>query len=238
VPTASFGSFFGAGQEQTTDERAFVELKYQHQFGEDTEVVGRLSYDVYPYLGKYPYDYGANNRPADIAINYDGAFGDWLTTEVQLKQRSLIAHRDCGAEYRENLHQHLFNYDSQHTTYIDDRRNGRSFGVFGQVEAVIRTNLLLNAGVRYDRYDTFGGTLNPRVGLIYNPWRRRLSNCYMGRRFARPTTTNFTTHRLSLRAGESRVAAGNHSTYEIIYEHICRPTCASAPRPTTTRSTI
>ncbi len=30
-----------------------------------------------------------------------------------------------------------------------------------------RQRVLLNAGVRYDEYlDSFGGTLNPRVGLI------------------------------------------------------------------------
>ncbi len=69
VPTASFGTFFGTGQEETTDERAFADLKYDHQFGEDTEVLGRLSYDVYPYHGKYPDDYGTNNQPADVVID-------------------------------------------------------------------------------------------------------------------------------------------------------------------------
>ena len=33
----------------------------------------------------------------------------------------------------------------------------------------ILENLILNAGLRHDYYDTFGGTTNPRVALIYRP---------------------------------------------------------------------
>ncbi len=220
VPTAPFGTFFGSGTAQTRDERAYVELKYNHQFGENTEVLGRVSYDVYPFISKFPYDYGTNNRPADVAINYDEAFGDWFTTEWQLKQRVFDRHTIMvGAEYRENLHQSFLNYDSEGVTYIDDQRNGRSFGVYGQAEAVLHTNLILNAGLRYDYYSTFGSTLNPRVGLIYSPLEKTTFKLLYGQAFRAPN--NYELHYGSENFGQApnpNLDPETIRTYEVIYE--------------------
>jgi iron complex outermembrane receptor protein len=45
-----------------------------------------------------------------------------------------------------------------------------TLGVFAQSETALRDNLLLTAGVRYDRYSgDLGSTLNPRLALIYSP---------------------------------------------------------------------
>ncbi len=105
-----------------------------------------------------------------------------------MTQRIWDRHRlILGAEYREDLNQRLYNYDNQKTTFIDDRRSGRNFGVYSQVEAVLRTNLLLNAGLRYDYYMTFGGTLNPRVGLIYSPWEETTFKLLYGQAFRAPS---------------------------------------------------
>ena len=220
VPTASFETFFGTGQERTVDERAFVELKYEHQFGENTAVLGRLSYDVYPYIGKYPYDYGTNNDPADVVIDSDGTFGDWLTTEWQLRQRVWDRHTlIVGVDYRENLRQELFNYDGEGTTFLDDHRSGRNFGVYGQVEAVLRTNLLLNAGLRYDHYDTFGSTLNPRVGLIYSPWEKTTFKLLYGQAFRAPNDFELYYDVPSFgQAANPDLQPETIRTYELIYE--------------------
>jgi outer membrane receptor protein involved in Fe transport len=220
VPTASFGSFFGNGREQTTDDRAFVELKYEHQFGETTEVSGRLSYDAYPYLGRYPYDYGTNNRPADVVNDYDGAFGDWLTTGLQLKQRIFDRHTlIVGTEYRENLEQHLYNYDNQRTTLLDDHRQSRNFGAFAQVEAVLRTNLLVNAGLRYDYYSTFGSTLNPRVALIYSPWDKTTFKLLYGQAFRAPNDYELYYGVASFNQGANpELKPETIRTYEAVYE--------------------
>jgi iron complex outermembrane receptor protein len=220
VPTASFGSFFGTGQENTTDERAFVELKYAHQFGENTEVLGHLSYDTSPYHGKYPFDYGTNNRPADVIIDNETAFGDWLTTGWQLKQRVWDRHTlIVGTEYRENLHQHLYNYDDQKMTFVDDRHTGRNFGVYAQVEAVLRTNLLLNAGLRYDYYSTFGGTLNPRVGLIYSPWEKTTFKLLYGQAFRAPSDYELYYNAPDFQlANNPKLRPETIQTYEAIYE--------------------
>ncbi len=41
------------------------------------------------------------------------------------------------------------------------------WAVYGQDEFAILQKLTLSAGLRYDHYSNFGGTTNPRLGLIY-----------------------------------------------------------------------
>jgi iron complex outermembrane receptor protein len=124
-----------------------------------------------------------------------------------------------GAEYRENLHQDLLNYDAQGTTFIDDRRSGRSFALYGQVEAVLLTNLLLNAGLRYDHYDTFGDTLNPRVGLIYNPWQKTTFKLLYGQAFRAPNDYELYYGAPSIyQAPNPDLEPERIRTYEAIYE--------------------
>jgi outer membrane receptor for ferrienterochelin and colicins len=45
VPTASFGTAFNDGGEQTTDARAYVDLKYDQEFAHDLRFIGHVAYD-------------------------------------------------------------------------------------------------------------------------------------------------------------------------------------------------
>ena len=55
-----------------------------------------------------------------------------------------------------------------------------------QDEFEIAKGLILNAGVRHDRYSTFGGTTNPRVALIYNPRPTTTLKLLYGKAFRAP----------------------------------------------------
>jgi iron complex outermembrane receptor protein len=63
------------------------------------------------------------------------------------------------------------NKDAKHpVTYPDDQCKSDLWAVFAQDEFAVMDKLILNAGVRHDHYSTFGGTTNPRAGLIHT-WR-------------------------------------------------------------------
>jgi iron complex outermembrane receptor protein len=103
-------------------------------------------------------------------LNQDRAVGEWWGTEIKLTTR--LGQRNkltLGAEYQGNIRQDLRNADEKpFLVYFDIHKRSYNWALYVQDEITILDNLLLNAGVRYDHYDSFGGTLNPRLALIYN----------------------------------------------------------------------
>ena len=190
IPTASYGTIFNDNRSETTDNRAYVDLKYDHGFSEDAQLLGRVFFDHYSYYGAYPYDYANPGDPPDIMLNKDEVVGNWVGTEWQWTQKLLDRHTlILGGEYRENLRQYQANYDdtAPRTYVLEDSRTSRTLGLYVQAEVSLLTNLVLNAGVRYDHYfNDFGSTFNPRVGLIHNPWAGGTFKLLYGEAFRAP----------------------------------------------------
>jgi len=57
VPTAPYGTIFNHPAESTTDRSAYVDLKYDHTFDNQLNVISRLSYNYFRYSGDYAFDY-------------------------------------------------------------------------------------------------------------------------------------------------------------------------------------
>ena len=163
VPTASLGADFNDTRYQTTDEQGYADLKYQHTFNLDWETTGRAYYDGYRFRGDYPI-LGILNR--------DTAAGDRWGTEGQLLTR--IVPRNIlttGYQFDYNAHQDQKNADvDPYALYLDRTHHSTHWGLYLQDEVTLLPDLLLlNGGVRYDKYDDFTGTTNPRLALIYTP---------------------------------------------------------------------
>ena len=182
VPTASFGTIFNDPRTKTTDERAYVDLKYEHNFQNQTNLTGRISYDHFYYHGDYIYDY------PPITLNKDSGRGEWAGAELKLMKTLLEKHTVVlGTEFRYSFRQDQRNFDQDpYLEYLDDTRNSKIWAFYFQDEFRVLDNLIFNAGVRYDHYDTFGGTANPRIALIYQPLDKTTLKLLYGDAFRAP----------------------------------------------------
>jgi iron complex outermembrane receptor protein len=190
VPTGSYGTYFGEPWTTISDATWYVDLKYEHSFDAKTSVLARLSYDDYWYSGDYTYDWAEAEDPPDLVVNKDSGRGEWWRAEVQASRVLFDAHRVIvGGDFRGNTRQEQKNLDQE--VYLDDRRASDNWAVFLQDEFSFWEHFILNAGIRYDHYDTFGVTTNPRLALIYNPDAKTSLKLLYGTAFRGPNAYEF-----------------------------------------------
>jgi iron complex outermembrane receptor protein len=188
IPTGAYGIVFGDPRNRTVDTRAYMDLKYDHTFANDWQVLARLSYDHYPYNGYYFFNRADPGNPMDIGENRDIARADWWGGEVQVSKKLFDRHKVIvGAEYRDYFRLNQRNFDVEpFAPILDDKQDSKVWAMYAQDEITIFKNLRLNAGLRYDHYSSFGGSLNPRVALIYNPFKQTALKLLYGQAFRAP----------------------------------------------------
>jgi outer membrane receptor protein involved in Fe transport len=103
-------------------------------------------------------------------LNKDEAKAQWWGTEARVLgtygSHKLVA----GVEFQDNYRLDQKNFDVDPVTvYLNEQKNSNRWALYAQDEYTLTRDLLLSAGLRYDNYSTVGGTLNPRLALIYNP---------------------------------------------------------------------
>jgi outer membrane receptor protein involved in Fe transport len=163
IPTASFSQVFNDPRSHTDDVLSLVDFGHRYSLAVDRELSTRVYWGAYDYDGDYVYDF------PPVGINRDVARARWWGAEARLTSTRLSGHKLVfGAEYQHDYRRDQFNYDvGPHAVLLDDRRSGRRMGVYAQDEIVLGDSVLLNAGLRYDRNSSTGGTFSPRLGLIY-----------------------------------------------------------------------
>lgn len=214
VPTASFGTVFNTDRTRTTDEHGFLDLKYAHQFAGETDVTARIYYDRFYYHGDYLYDY------PPVTLDKDYGHGDWWGAEAQVTKTLFERHKlTGGAEFRDNTRQDQRNYDaSPYFQYLDDKRHSTIWAAYLQDEYQILDNLSLTAGVRYDHYDTFGGTANPRLALVYKPLEGTVFKLLYGEAFRAPSAFEFYYADGQTTKANPSLKPEKIRTYELVYE--------------------
>ncbi len=190
IPTASFVTVFNDGRERTEDYRGYVDVSYDHDLGPDLQLQGRAFWDYYAYYGDYPEDAGDPAAPSAVVFSKDLAVGRWAGAEAQVTARIRGGHTlIAGTELRQNLQQKQVGYYEgiPDSAWVDDDRASHTLAFYGQGEFILHPDLILNAGLRYDDYsDSFGGTLNPRLGLIWSPAANTTLKALYGQAFRAP----------------------------------------------------
>ncbi|HEY6194422.1 MAG TPA: TonB-dependent receptor [Candidatus Eisenbacteria bacterium] len=187
IPTAPFGTVFNDAGTRTVDTRGYLDLQYRRELARGWSLADRAYYDHFANDGRYVYDYSTLGGPSRV-LNKNFAHGKWFGDELNFSKQLFEGHRvSVGAEYRDNFEQNQGNYDVEpFFQYLSDRRSSTSFSVYGQDEVRLLENLILNLGLRYDRYSTFGGTTNPRAALIYRPRDNTTFKVLYGQSFRAP----------------------------------------------------
>lgn len=209
-PTAQFGSTFNDSRLQTTDDRGYTSLKYAHSFPEIVDVTAQVYYDQSDFEIGYPTAIG----PGAASFSKEKDAGEWWGTEVQFNKRLWERHIiTFGAEYRDDFLQHREVFDpASGKVFSDASRDRLSYGVYLQGDFMLRTNLHFNGGVRYDQYGNFNPAFNPRLALIYNPWKTATLKAIYGTAFRAPNFLELSDPRFQ------DIKPEEITSYELVYE--------------------
>lgn len=219
-PTAAYGTVPNSQDPRlfTTDARAWADLKFQREFGDEWLVLARGYFDRYQYDADYPYDYDADplTRPD---INRDLAIATSAGLELSVNKTMWDTHRlTAGGEWRHDFELLQQNWDVEpYEQYLDSNESGDILSLFAQDEWSIRKNLILNAGVRYDHYSTFGDTVNPRAAVIYSPWEPTTFKFLYGQAFRAPNSYELYYESTTSRANPGLQPETTRS-YELVWE--------------------
>ena len=181
IPTASYYSIFNDPGEKTSDRHTLTGLSYSRHGGW-ADLNARLTYNRYEYDGDYPLDTG---------LNRDFTVAEWIGSDLFASKLFGDHLLTLGMEHRWQFNEKQLNfYVDVPPSVTDLKEKHRSMvqGYYLQDEYHILDNLILNAGLRYDHYDNFGGTTNPRAALIWKPLDATVLRLSYGEAFRAPNS--------------------------------------------------
>lgn len=216
LPTAPYETDFKDPGNRTVDESGYLDLRYERDFHDRLRVMARIFYDVYRYKGDYIYSGVANK---------DVTKGEWWGGEVMLSKTFIDRHKvTLGGEYQKNSRQDQKNFNEDPFEILfDDKRHSKRWAIYAQDEFTILKNLILNAGVRYDHYDKFGGSTNPRLALIYSPFEETAIKLLYGTAFRIPNMYELY-YTVSPQKGNPDLEPEEIESYELLFEKYFKKT--------------
>lgn len=221
IPTAPAGRIFNDPDSWADDVRAYLNLKYDRVFDNGWSLLARLYYDYYKYEGFYPYLLSLSEKdPLQRVVLRDLARAQWFGGEAQVSRRFFDSHRVIlGAEFRSNFAQdQSARIRDRGDTLFESKKDSHSWALYVQDEFQILDNLILNAGLRFDHHDLFGGRVNPRIALIYNPVPKTTLKFLYGRAFRSPNAYEL----YYLDSPHGDLGPETIDTYEFVWEQSLR----------------
>ncbi len=187
-PLVPYESRFNDHRQHPIDSRGYAALGWNGTVAGEWETSARAYFDHYDLLVDYPYNAADPGYPESIVLNREHDSAQWAGLEGQTARTFFGRHRvTVGTELRHDYSQRIRSYDEDPYDligHVDD--HATRLGAFLQTEIALWTNVLLNAGVRYDYYDTFGNAVNPRAAFIYSPWSQTTFKFLYGEAYRAP----------------------------------------------------
>jgi iron complex outermembrane receptor protein len=182
IPTASFNSIFNDPGEKTDDRHTLAGLNFSRHGGW-ADLNARLTYNRYEYDGDYPL-----SNSGVRTLNRDTVVAEWIGSDLYASRTFGDHLLTLGMEHRWQFNEQQRNFDVSPTTrmVLDDNHESFVQGYYMQDEYRILENLILNVGLRFDHYNTFGGTTNPRAALIWKPAKNSVLRLSYGEAFRAP----------------------------------------------------
>jgi iron complex outermembrane receptor protein len=179
VPTASYATVFNDPRLRTDDRTATAVLTYEHSFTDLSRVFVSSAFDTYVYHGIWPYEDVVTRDYNDSRTwTLEGAYIRFLGSGNKLA---------IGGESRWLTVGRIGVYDEgAPSPYVDLDQSMVIGAAFAQLEWRLGNRSILYAGARHDRYETFGGTTNPRVALVVRPRDGLTLKALYGRAFRAP----------------------------------------------------
>jgi outer membrane receptor for ferrienterochelin and colicins len=214
VPTASFGTVFDSQspREQTTDRHTLLDALYGRSFG-GTRITLRTAFDRFSYDGIYP----LLTDDGSPLTNFNGAAGVRVSVESGLT-RSFPGRQTVktGVQFIDNEHQ------NQSTTFSDPSvapfarlRSSRQQAIYLQDEIKFARWLIVNAGLRFDRYENFT-QVTPRAAFIFMPSSKESLKYLYGSAFRAPNAYELNTDYFGAQVEHLRPESID--THELVWE--------------------
>ena len=234
------GIYIGAGLALNDEsvqewEQYYLDVAYSDNITDKTDITARLYGDFFranPYWEVYPEGY--------MDIYTDGMIGNTSGKEKTLGAEiitnfTLTGHLLTLGGMFENKKlydtKHITNYDP-HTfaplSSIQDVSDGGNFiknadrdifAVYIQDIWEISNNASLTAGIRHDQYSDFGGTTNPRAGLVWEFIKDTSLKLLYGRAFRAPSFSDLYQDNNPSYVGNEDIEPEEIKTYEAGIEH-------------------
>jgi len=202
---------------QLQEHNSYVDASYSHEFNNSLETNIRLSWNHYAMHMKSYFDYGNY-----IAINHFEVPTEWLNAEWQWQWHNDKHRIVSGVEYQHSLSQQQRSYDE--APFYAELANVNSdlgyWAIYAQDEVKLTDKLTLNAGVRYDYYEAFGGTSNPRLAMIYQMNEDTTWKLLGGKAFRVPNAQEqYYADNLFLKRNPEGVSPETVLSYELVLNH-------------------
>jgi outer membrane receptor for ferrienterochelin and colicins len=169
VPTASAQTLFNQQlwREQTTDRHGMLDAYYVRPFG-DTRLTLRASYDRFSYSGTYPMAVETDGSPTMVGQTA-GLGARWSATAGITQPLPFRQTLRAGVQYIENLDQdQRASFVNEPQPFFEIDHSSRQQALYFQDEIKLARWFIVNAGLRYDRYQNFD-RVTPRAALIVLP---------------------------------------------------------------------